>query len=326
MVLGLEALVSNPFDFMDHLLELESKIEELENLSGSTGLDMVNELHSLKDKLAEESRRTFARLDPWQRVQLSRHPLRPQTSDYIDYMVDDFVPLAGDRSFADDHAIICGFGRIGGIACMILGQQKGKDVHERRRCNFGSPHPEGYRKAMLKMRLAEKFGLPIVTLINTPGAYPGIGAEERGQSAAIAENIRDMSGLRVPVVCAVIGEGGSGGALGIGVGDRILILENSYYSVISPEGCAAILWKDGSKAAEAAGRLRLTAQELYAGGVADEVISEPPGGAHRRPEDMAAALRETIVRHLSELIELDTDSLLDGRYAKYRAIGDWVEA
>jgi len=317
--------VSNPFGFMAHLVELESKIEELENLSGTTGLDMSDEVRSLKDKLEVETRRTFDGLNAWQRVQLSRHPLRPQSTDYIDHMVDDFVPLAGDRAFAEDYAISCGLGRIRGIPCMVIGQQKGKDVHERRRCNFGSPHPEGYRKAMLKMRLAEKFRLPVVTLINTPGAYPGIGAEERGQSIAIAENIRDMAALRIPVVTVVIGEGGSGGALGIGVGNRILILENSYYSVISPEGCAAILWKDGSKAEEAADRLNLTAQALLQLGIADEVVQEPPGGAHCRPEDMARRLGDAIERHLRELLALDEAELLEQRYAKYRAIGQWQE-
>ncbi len=317
--------MSNPFDFMDHLLELESKIEELQNLSGQTGLDMSEEVRSLRDKLQSETRRTFDGLNAWQRVQLSRHPLRPQTSDYIDHMVEDFVPLAGDRAFAEDYAIICGLGRIEDIPCMIIGQQKGKDVHERRRCNFGSPHPEGYRKAMLKMRVAEKFHLPIVTLINTPGAYPGIGAEERGQSIAIAENIRDMAALRTPVVSVVIGEGGSGGALGIGVGDRILILENSYYSVISPEGCAAILWKDGSKAPDAAERLRLTAQALHELGIADEVVQEPAGGAHRQGELMSRQLGAVVARHLRELLAMSEAELRDARYAKYRAIGQWQE-
>lgn len=314
--------MANPFDFMDPLVGLENKIAELEELTGTTGLDMSSELRSLKDKLEVETRRTFDSLSAWQRVQLARHPQRPQTSDYIDEMVDEFVPLAGDRAFADDEAIQCGLGRIGDHACMIIGQQKGKDVHERRRCNFGSPHPEGYRKAMLKMRLAEKFGLPIIALINTPGAFPGIGAEERGQSIAIAENIRDMFQLTVPVICVVIGEGGSGGALAIGVGDRLLILENSYYSVISPEGCAAILFKDGTKADVAADSLRLTAQALEELGIADEVVAEPAGGAHRQPQAMAQSLKAALERHLSELSLLDQTTLLDQRYAKYRAIGE----
>ena len=214
---------------------------------------------------------------------------------------------------------------IGDTKCMIIGQQKGKDVHERNRCNFGMPHPEGYRKAMLKMKMAEKFGLPIVTLINTPGAFPGIGAEERGQSAAIAENIRDMSMLKVPVICLVIGEGGSGGALGIGVGDRVLVLENSYYSVISPEGCAAILWKDGAKAPEAADRLKLTAQPLKELGIVDEIIEEPAGGAHRHPQATADAVKSVILRHLKDLAKLDAQQLLDGRYDRFRKLGEYQE-
>lgn len=319
-----ELCVSDPFDFMVHLVELEQRIDELRRLSETSGLDMSSEIESLQVKLAGETRRTFQDLTPWQRVQLARHPLRPQASDYIDHMVEDFVPLAGDRSFADDEAIMCGMGRIRGKPCMVIGQQKGKDVHERRRCNFGSPHPEGYRKAMLKMRLAEKFQLPIVTLINTPGAYPGIGSEERGISIAIAENIRDMATLRVPVVVVVIGEGGSGGALGIGVGDRLLVLENSYYSVISPEGCAAILWKDGNKREEAAGRMRITAHELLELGIIDQVVEEPPGGAHRQIEHMTDTLGQHIAEQLTELSQIPVDDLIDQRYQKYRNIGSWL--
>lgn len=317
--------MSNPFGFLDHLVELDTKVRELRELAGSTGLDMSGEIRSLEEKHQQETRRTFAALTPWQRVLLSRHPLRPQSSDYIDHMVDDFVPLAGDRSFADDRAIICGLGRIDGIACMIIGQQKGRDVNERRRCNFGSPHPEGYRKAMRKMRLAERFRLPVVSLINTPGAFPGIGAEERGQSLAIAENIRDMMRLRVPIIACLIGEGGSGGALAIGAGDRVLILENSYYSVISPEGCAAILWKDGQMASQAAERLHLTAQALQALGVVDDIVPEPAGGAHARPADMATALKASIVGHLRALAELDPEALVAARYDKFRAMGAWTE-
>jgi acetyl-CoA carboxylase carboxyl transferase subunit alpha len=317
--------VSNPFDFLEPLVELESKIVELEHLSESTGLSMTSELQSLREKLGHETRRMFQALTPWQRVQLSRHPLRPQSSDYIDHMVEDFVPLSGDRAFGDDEAIICGLGTVGGHRCLIVGQQKGKDVHERRRCNFGMPHPEGYRKAMSKMRMAEKFGLGVICLINTPGAFPGVDAEERGQSIAIAENIRDMALLRTPVVIAVIGEGGSGGALGIGVGDRMLMLENSYFSVISPEGCAAILWKDGNKKDLAAERLGLTGVALKKFGIVDDIIDEPAGGAHRQPVAMAHILRDVIARHLGELKALPIDQLLERRYRKYRAIGAVVE-
>ncbi len=321
--------MSNPFDFLDPLVELEAKIADLESLGDSTGLNMAPEVLSLREKLAGETRRTFAKLTPWQRVQLSRHPLRPQSTDYIDHMLEGFVPLAGDRAFGDDQAIICGLGRLLGQPVMVIGQQKGKDVHERRRCNFGMPHPEGYRKAMLKMRIAEKFRIPVLCLINTPGAFPGVEAEERGQSIAIAENIRDLALLRTPVIVVVIGEGGSGGALGIGVGDRMVMLENSYFSVISPEGCAAILWKDGAKKDLAAERLGLTADKLKAHGIVDAIVEEPAGGAHRQPVAMAHTLRDVLAKHLRELQALTTDELLERRYRKLRAIGqvhDDVEA
>ncbi len=317
--------MSNPFDFLDPLVELEAKIADLEQASQTTGVNMAPEIVSLREKLTRESRRTFATLTSWQRVQLSRHPLRPQSSDYIDHMIDGFVPLAGDRKFGDDDAIICGLGKLGEIPVMVIGQQKGKDVHERRRCNFGMPHPEGYRKAMHKMRLAEKFGVPVICLINTPGAFPGVEAEERGQSIAIAENIRDMALLRTPTVVVVIGEGGSGGALGIGVGDRMLILENSYFSVISPEGCAAILWKDGAKKDTAADRLALTGVPLMKHGIVDEIVEEPAGGAHRQPLAMAHTLRDVLIRHISDLQRLPITELLDRRYAKYRKIGSVIE-
>jgi acetyl-CoA carboxylase carboxyl transferase subunit alpha len=318
--------VSNPFDFLDPLVKLEEKITELEGLASSTGVDTAREVASLRETWGAESRKLFAGLTPWQRVMLARHPLRPQSSDYVDHMLEDFVPLAGDRRFGDDEAIITGMGRLGGIPVMLVGQQKRKDVHERKRCNFGMPHPEGYRKAMLKMRLAEKFNLPVIALVNTPGAFPGVEAEERGQSIAIAENIRDMSNLRTPVIVVVIGEGGSGGALGIGVGDRILMLQNSYFSVISPEGCAAILWKDGSKRDLAAERLKLTAGELAKFGIVDETVAEPAGGAHRQPAAMAGLLKDALLKHLRELQALTIDELLERRYAKYRAIGQVVEA
>jgi len=318
--------VNNTFDFLEPLVDLESKITELEQLGESSKLDMSSEMASLQAKLVSESQRLFAQLTPWQRVQLSRHPLRPQTTDYIDQMITDFVPLSGDRAFGDDEAIITGLGRIGGLNCMIIGQQKGKDVHERRRCNFGMPHPEGYRKAMLKMRMAERFNLPVVCMINTPGAFPGVEAEERGQSIAIAENIRDMAVLRTPIVVVVIGEGGSGGALGIGIGDRMIILQNSYFSVISPEGCAAILWKDGNKKDIAAERLCLTGEPLKKFGIVDEIVGEPAGGAHRQPGQMAKILGEVLVRNIKELQALPIDEMLERRYRKYRAIGSFIES
>ena len=313
--------MSNPFDFLKDLVLIKEDIQRLEERA-QNGIDVTREIESLRTKYAERSRNLFAGLTPWQRVQLSRHQLRPQSSDYVDHMLEDFVPLAGDRRFADDEAIITGIGKLGDHAVMLVGQQKGKDVHERRRCNFGMPHPEGYRKAMAKMRIAEKFGLPIICLVNTPGAFPGVEAEERGQSIAIAENIRDMALVRVPIIVVVIGEGGSGGALGIGVGDRILMLQNSYFSVISPEGCAAILWKDGAKKDLAAERLKLTGTELMKFGIVDEVIEEPAGGAHEQPLVMAELLKNTLIRHLDTLQALTTDELLDKRYLKYRAIGE----
>jgi acetyl-CoA carboxylase carboxyl transferase subunit alpha len=313
--------MSNPFDFLKDLVLIKEDILRLEDRA-QNGIDVTREIASLRTKYAERSRSLFAGLTPWQRVQLSRHPLRPQSSDYVDHILEDFVPLAGDRRFADDEAILTGIGKLGEHAVMVVGQQKGKDVHERRRCNFGMPHPEGYRKAMAKMRIAEKFGLPIICLVNTPGAFPGVEAEERGQSIAIAENIRDMALVRVPILVVVIGEGGSGGALGIGVGDRILMLQNSYFSVISPEGCAAILWKDGAKKDLAAERLKLTGVELQKFGIVDEVIEEPAGGAHEQPLVMAETLKAVLIKHLDQLQLLTTDELLDKRYMKYRAIGE----
>lgn len=317
--------MSAPFDFLDPLARLQDKIDELRQLSESSGVDVAREIAGLEEKLAAESQRLFSGLTAWQRVQLSRHPLRPQTSDYIDLLCADWVPLAGDRLYGDDDAIMAGLATIGGERCVLIGQQKGKDVHERRRCNFGMPHPEGYRKAMLKMRLAERFALPVVCLVNTPGAFPGVEAEERGQSIAIAENIRDMAALRTPTIVVVIGEGGSGGALGIGVGDRMLMLQNSYFSVISPEGCAAILWKDGAKRDLAAERLGLTADVLKGHGVVDEIVPEPPGGAHRRPKEMAAGLGDAIVRNLRELAKHPLPDLMHARYEKLRRIGQVVE-
>ena len=317
--------MSNPFDFLKDLALIKEDIQRLEERA-QNGIDVTREIESMRGKYAERSKGLFAGLTPWQRVQLSRHPLRPQSSDYVDHMLEDFVPLSGDRRFADDEAILTGIGKLGDQPVMLIGQQKGKDVHERRRCNFGMPHPEGYRKAMAKMRIAEKFGLPIICLVNTPGAFPGVEAEERGQSIAIAENIRDMALVRVPIIVVVIGEGGSGGALGIGVGDRILMLQNSYFSVISPEGCAAILWKDGAKRDLAAERLRLTGPELQKFGIVDEVIEEPAGGAHEQPLAMAESLKATLIRHLANLQSLTTDELLDKRYNKYRAIGEVREA
>ncbi|MGA1781028.1 MAG: acetyl-CoA carboxylase carboxyltransferase subunit alpha, partial [Planctomycetota bacterium] len=264
-------------------------------------------------------------LTPWQRVQIARHPQRPLVSDYIKWIVSDFFELHGDQAYRDDPAIVSGLGRIGDRRVMIIGNRKGKTTPEKIDCNFGCAHPEGYRKAMRKMRFAEKFGIPIVSFINTPGAYPGIGAEERGQAFVIARNLFEMASLKVPVVAIVIGEGGSGGALGIGLADRVLMLENSYYSVISPEGCAAILWKDASHASRAAEILKLTSQDLLSFGIVDEVIAEPLAGAHRDHAATTSSVEEAILRHLDEVAPMGVEERIELRHAKYRAIGRFTE-
>jgi acetyl-CoA carboxylase carboxyl transferase subunit alpha len=307
-------------DFERPIVELEKKIEELKRFSVGT-VDFADEIRRLEKKARKLQEEIFHELTPWQKVQLSRHQARPYTLDYVRLLLEDFVELHGDRAFADDAAIVAGFGRLGTRPVCVLGHQKGRNTKENLRHNFGMPRPEGYRKALRVMDLAARFGRPILTFIDTPGAYPGIGAEERGQAEAIAKNLEVMSQLSVPIVATVIGEGGSGGALALGVADRILMLEFSIYSVISPEGCASILWKDASRAEEAASELKLTAQDLSRLGIADEVIPEPPGGAHRDVEETAARIRRTLERHLGELEGLDRASLLDGRYQKYRRMG-----
>lgn len=320
-----ETMPSGDLYFESPILELEKKIEELEVFAQTTQMDLSGQIRDLLEKLDEEKRRIYAGLSPWQRVQIARHPNRPLTTDYLNLLVEDFVELYGDRHFSDDRAVVCGFGRIDHLKMLIVGHRKGKGTKEKVDCNFGSAHPEGYRKALDKMRIADKFGVPIFCIIDTPGAYPGVGAEERGQAHAIARNLMEMARFRTPIVCLVIGEGGSGGALGIGVGDRVLMLENAYYSVISPEGCAAILWKTGDKAPEAADILRLTARDLEEFNVVDEVIPEPLGGAHRDHVKTAEAVKESVLRHFSELIPLDTERLLQERYLKLRAVGRYLE-
>ncbi|MCC7138797.1 MAG: acetyl-CoA carboxylase carboxyltransferase subunit alpha [Planctomycetes bacterium] len=310
------------------VFELERKLEELQALSDSASMNLNGELRPLLEKRDKMLVEIVGRLGPWERVQIARHPRRPQFRDYAmgdqgrPGMLDEWIELRGDRLFGDDKAISTGFARLGRHRFLLIGHRKGRDTKEKLACNFGCAHPEGYRKALQKMKLADRFGLPIVTLINTPGAYPGIGAEERGQAWAIAENILEMSALRVPTLCIVIGEGGSGGALGIGVGDRVLMLEHSYYSVISPEGCAAILWKSGEKAPEAARALRLTSEDLLRLKVVDEVVPEPLGGAHRDAATMVGTLKAAVVRHLDELTAMDADERLSLRYAKLRAFGN----
>lgn len=278
-----------------------------------------------REDLDKERRALYGSLTPWQRVQIARHPARPYFLDYVASCVTDFVELHGDRFFGDDKAMPAGIGRIGGHRCVIIGQQKGRDVKENVLRNFGSPHPEGYRKALRLMRMAEKFGLPVVCIIDTPGAYPGVGAEERHIAEAIAVNLREMMALKTPIIAVVIGEGGSGGALGIGVADRVLMLENSYYSVISPEGCAAILWKHRKHAPEAAAALKLTADDLQELGLIDGVIAEPMGGAHRDPAAMSATLTGAITSALETLGEIPLKKLLEERYAKFRGMGVFSE-
>ncbi len=301
--------------------DMEAQLAELTELSQKNDLDISKEIGALRNKIETALAETYSDLDPWESVNVSRHPERPVASDYIDHMFDEFIELHGDKSYGDDRAIVTGFATLRGRRLMLVGHRKGKTTPERLETNFGCAHPEGYRKALRKMRLAAKLGLPIVTLINTPGAYPGIGAEERGQAAAIAENILGMFELAVPIVCVVIGEGGSGGALGIGVGDRVLMLQYSYYSVISPEGCAAILWKDGARTPEAASALKLTSKDLTRLGVIDGVVAEPLGGAHRDPEVVFQNLGDSILEHLDELEGVDPEQLVADRREKFRRMG-----
>jgi acetyl-CoA carboxylase carboxyl transferase subunit alpha len=302
--------------------EIEAQIAELETLSLSTRLDISSEIEALKNRLRETIHKTYSDLSAWERVNVARHQKRPVAADYIGEILDDFHELHGDRTFGDDKAIVTGFATMEDWRFLLVAHRKGRTTKERMECNFGCAHPEGYRKALRKMKLAEKLGLPIVCLINTPGAYPGIGAEERGQAMAIAENIYAMFTLRVPILVVVIGEGGSGGALGIGVGDRVLMLEHAYYSVISPEGCAAILWKDGERSPEAAEALKLTSKDLFGLGIVDEIVNEPLGGAHRAPTVAMEEVRRVLLRNLRELKNLPIDSLLPRRHEKYRRIAE----
>jgi acetyl-CoA carboxylase carboxyl transferase subunit alpha len=303
------------------LLELEAKIQEIKGLAKNTHLDLNGELVNLEQKLKRKTTEIYSNLTAWERVNVARHAERPLTSDYIQMMLDDFVELHGDRVFGDDRAIVTGLATMRGTKFLLVGHRKGKTVKDRLACNFGCAHPEGYRKALAKMRLAEKMRLPIVTFINTPGAYPGIGAEERGQAGAIARNILEMFQLRVPLIAIVIGEGGSGGALGIGVGDRVAMLEHAYYSVISPEGCAAILWKSGEKTPEAAEALNLTSKDLMRLGLVDAVIPEPLGGAHRDPPATVEAVRAQIMQWIAELRAIPIEGLLEARFQKFRRMG-----
>lgn len=307
------------------LEKLEEKIEELRRLNAQGSVDLRQEIALLEEKAYKLKEEIFRSLSPWEKVQIARHPKRPTTLDYINRLMTNFVELHGDRTFADDPALVGGFAQIEGTSVLVLGHQKGKETKENVYRNFGMASPEGFRKAARLMKLAEKFKHPILTFIDTPGAYPGVGAEERGQFVAIAENLLLMARLKVPIVVCVIGEGGSGGALALGLGDRVLILEHAIYSVISPEGCASILWRDGKKAREAASFLHLTAQELHELGIVDEVIPEPLGGAHRNPEKTFQGVRKVLLSHLESLKTKSPNALLESRYEKFRKIGVVLE-
>ncbi len=307
-------------EFEKPLMELEEKIERIKGLSKEQP-KAQDEIQKLQKRAHQLQRELYTHLTPIQTLQIARHPNRPSTLDYLGHLVPDFLELHGDRAFADDAAIVGGIGRLDGTPVVVIGHQKGRNVKERVKRNFGMPHPEGYRKAQRLMLLAERFGRPVITFIDTPGAYPGLGAEERGQSEAIAASLRLMARLAVPIVAVVIGEGGSGGALALGVADRILMLEHSVYSVISPEGCAAILWKSADKADAAADALKMTAKDLLALGVIDEIVPEPLGCAHRNHAAMAAALKKSVAQHLAHLSELPSDELLAARYEKFRKMG-----
>ncbi len=314
-------------DFEKPVAELENKIEELKRLADGRDMNITGEIKKLEKKARHLRADIFSRLTPWQKTLIARHPERPHTIDYIKLLMEEFVELHGDRKFSDDHAIIGGLAKFQGIPVVILGHEKGRSTKERIWRNFGQPHPEGYRKSLRIMKLGERFKKPIITFIDTPGAYPGIGAEERGQAEAIARNLLEMFNLKTPIISIVIGEGGSGGALALGVADRVLMLEHSIYSVISPEGCAAILWKKNNanvgqgeyeKASEA---LRITAQDLYEMGVIDEIIPEPIGGAHRDYESIAGSIGKVLKKHLNELMEKPLETLLEERHNKFRAMG-----
>ena len=310
-------------EFEKPIEELTAKIEELERVSQTQNIDLSKEISKLEGRRQKVTQDIFASLDPWQVIQLARHPMRPYTLDYVDSTFSLFQELHGDRMFADDRSIVAGIGKIDQWNVALIGHQKGRDTREKLQRNFGMPKPEGYRKAQRVMKLAEKFGLPIVTLIDTPGAYPGIDAEERGQSEAIARSLSVMIGLRVPVISVVIGEGGSGGALAIGVCDRLIMMQYSTYSVISPEGCASILWKSPDKAPEAAAAMKITSADLKQLGLVDEIVQEPLGGAHRNCEQAAVHLTTSLIRHLDEVSNWTIPELLDKRYERLRSFGEF---
>lgn len=313
-------------EFEKPAAEIEKEIEKLRAKASAQNLDLSEEIATMEGKLANTRAEIYLNLTPWQRVQIARHTQRPFMLDYVSLAFSDFTELHGDRAIGDDASMPGGFAMIGGHKCVVLGHQKGRDTKENLKRNFGSAHPEGYRKSLRLMKLAEKFSMPVIALIDTPGAFPGIGAEERNIAEAIAYNLREMMLLKTPIIAVVIGEGGSGGALGIGVADRVIMMENAYYSVISPEGCAAILWKHRKHAPEAAEAMKLVAPDLLKLGLVDDVISEPTGGAHHDHKATAKSFREAISMHLDHLCSLKTEQLLNERYEKFRKFGEWNEA
>ncbi len=312
-----------PLDFEKPIAELENELHQMREKAQSGNMELNEEISALEGKLGELRGEIYDNLTPWQRVQIARHTARPFMLDYLTEAFDDFCELHGDRLVGDDQAMPGGFAMLEGRRCVVIGHQKGRNTKENLQRNFGSAHPEGYRKALRLMKMAEKFKIPVISMIDTPGAFPGIGAEERNIAEAIARNLREMMALKTPIVTVVLGEGGSGGALGIGVADRVLMLENSYYSVISPEGCAAILWKHRKYAPEAAEAMRLTAEDLAAMRLVDEVIPEPVGGAHHDVRGVSRSLKEVLIRNVDALTELSEQELLDGRYEKFRVAGQW---
>ena len=313
-------------DFEQPISDLADQIDQIKaDASNPECPELAERVGSLRKQMADRTRELYSNLTPWETVQVARHKNRPHTTDYLSLVFDEFIELHGDKLFGDDPVIRTGFASLGNIKVMVVGHQKGRTFNDRQKTHFGCAHPEGYRKAMQKMRMAEKYGMPVICMIDTPGAYPGIGAEERGQAQVIAENMYEMSRLKTPIICVVIGEGGSGGALGIGVGDRVAVLENAYYSVISPEGCAGILWKGAEHAEKAATALKFTSKHLLEMGIIDDVISEPLGGAHRDHRAMAARLRRYFRTNLKELIGVETEKMLSDRYEKFRKIGVFLE-
>ncbi|NQT51535.1 acetyl-CoA carboxylase carboxyltransferase subunit alpha [bacterium] len=311
----------NDLDFEQPIVDLEDKIAELQEFEETKGVDLTETIEQLREEQHRVARAIYAGLTPWQEVQVARHRERPSTMDYAQMVFTDLIELHGDRLYRDDQAVLCAFARLAGHRVLLIGHRKGKSTRESVACNWGLAHPEGYRKAMHKARIAERFHIPVITFIDTAGAYPGVGAEERGVAQAIAENIADLSVLRVPIVCVILGEGASGGALGIGVGDRILMFQHAYFSVITPEGCAAILFRSSDKSEHAAEALRLTSGHILELGVADEVIQEPELGAHRQPQEAAQSLKEALLRHLNELLAVPIDELIERRHEKFRHFG-----